>query len=302
MAEKTNKKTAKKAPVKKAPAKKAPKKAQAAKRPQKKTKAAKKTSATRPSPVKASGKPASEKKARPITLTPREESIMRWSGKAVKQPWFDICDRWQRMHRGERLTLDEALFDSFFLPFRLDARPLYHFMKHIGTRLVFGDNASLFTIVLNAAADRIIWAGIEREEGGVYIEYFILNERLGGKWDEKEARLLGENRLEEAFDHLSIWIRTQPDLRHIDLGAIKVANIQFFEAIKDAWEDADDGRKLALFGANAVEAIEEIIQREWIRFYPNVNLKKMLDAIHPMLRISRPVTRLSQTVLGLAPF
>lgn len=296
MAEKTKKKAGKKAPAKKTPKKPSVKKTSTKKTPAKKpktVKTARKTSAAKPAP---------EKKRRPLALTPREASVMRWSGRAVKQPWFDICDRWQRMYKGEHLKLGEALFDAFFLPFRLDARPLYHIMKTIGTKLVFGDNASLFTIVLNANADRIIWAGLEREEGGVYIEYFILNERLGGEWDEKAVKLLNESRLEEAFDHLSTWIRTQPDLGHIDLGAIKVANIQFFEAFKDAWEDADDGRKLALFGANAVEAVEEILQRGWIRFYPEVNLAKMLDAIHPVLRFAMPVTRLSQTVLGLAPF
>jgi len=234
-------------------------------------------------------------------LTPEEQEIMAWGAESFKGPWLDICEVFKRIHSGEKLSRDEALIDPYFLPFDIDARVLYHALKAGGKKAVLGDNGSMLTVITNTEGDEIIWSAIELEEDGAYTEFYPLKDKLGQKWAKEGAKLLSDNDMEGAFDHFASWIKTQPETEHIELGILKVANVQFFGAFKRAYEEADDGAKLVLMGIKMADAVNEIMEEGWIRFYPEINLKKLLDLISPALNVMSPVNSGLQSVLEKLP-
>ena len=234
-------------------------------------------------------------------LTSEEQEIMAWGAESFKGPWLDICEVFKRIHDGEKLSRDEALIDPYFVPFDIDARVLYHSLKNGGKKALLGDNGSMLTIITNTDGDEIIWAAIELEEDGVYTEFYPLKDRLGEDWAKEGAKLLYDNDMEGAFDHFSSWIKSQPETEHIELGILKAANVQFFGAFKRAYEEADDGAKLVLMGVKMVDAVNEIMEEGWIRFYPEINLKKLLEILSPALNALGPVNSGLQSVLEKMP-
>ncbi len=132
-----------------------------------------------------------------------------------KGPWLDLCEVFQRIHGGEKLSRDEALIDPYFLPFDIDARILYHSLKAGGKKAILGENGSMLTIITNTDGDEIIWAGIELEEDGAYTEFFPLKDKLGEDWAKEGATLLYDDEMDAAFDFFADWIRSQPDIGHI---------------------------------------------------------------------------------------
>lgn len=234
-------------------------------------------------------------------LTPEEQEIMAWGAEAFKAPWLDICEVFQKMHSGEKLSRDEAMIDPYFLPFDIDGRVMYHAVK-TGGKAVLGDNPSMLTIITNTRGNAIIWSAIESAEDGVYTEFHPLKERINMEWATKGAEMLFDDDMQGAFDHFAAWIKSEDDLSHIDLGILKVANIQFFGAFKKAYEDSDDGAKLGLMMIKMVDAVNEIMEEGWVRFCPDINLKKLLDLFAPALNILDPVNKVLQSALDKLPF
>lgn len=237
-----------------------------------------------------------------LKITDEEKEIMAWASDAFKKPWFSLCDVLQKIHNGEKLSGTEAKIDPFFVPFKIDGRLIYHFLKHGATRSILGSNASMFTLVTNTRGNKLIWAGIELEDNGVFTEYYLLNDRLEEDWAKKASEMIFNDELENAYEYLCEWIKEQEKLSHIDLGIVKVANIQFFGEFKKAYEEAEEGNKLFLMGLKMSDSVNKILEENWIKFYPNINLKKLLDALSPILKILNPANSKVQEVLSKLPF
>jgi len=237
-----------------------------------------------------------------VTLTDEERGIMSWSAEAFKAPWLSLTEKFQRLNSGEKIGREDALVDAYFLPFKVDARLIYRILKSGGKRALFGDNGSMLTVVTNLRGNRIIWAALELEEEGVYTEFYALKGRLGEEWDARGAELLYDNLMAEAFEHFKGWVKSQDDLQHIDLGVLKVASINFFGAFKNAYEESDNGKKVARLTVNITNAIHKILEEGWIRFYPEVNLKKLLDMAAPILSLVSPVNASLEKILSKLPF
>ncbi len=230
-------------------------------------------------------------------LTKGEIEIMKWSAKSFKKPWFELCDVFKKIHIGEKLSNKEARVDPFFVPFKINGKVIYWMMKSGVTNVMLGKNASLFTIILNKTESKIIWACLEHEKDGVYIEYHQLRDRLGQEWDKETVEMLKENDLKGAYNYLKSWVTTQKDIAHIEPGVMKVANIMFFKAFQDAYEESENGKNLPLFGVKATEAVERILEEGWIRFYPRVNFEKLLRVIKPLLSFGSPLNKSLQKLL-----
>ena len=237
-----------------------------------------------------------------MALTPEEQEIMAWGAEAVKAPWLDLTDVWSRLNAGEELSREEVMIDPYFLPFDINSRILYKIMKAGGKKAILGENGSMLTIITNTVGDEIIWSAIEQEEDGAYTEFHPLSDRLGDEGFKKGAEMLYNNDMEGAFTHFADWIRSQTGISHIELGILKVANVQFFGAFKRAYEESDDGAKMLLLGVKCAEAVNEIMEEGWIRFQPAINLKKLLQLIAPALNILSPVNLGLQKALEKLPF
>jgi hypothetical protein len=234
-------------------------------------------------------------------LTQEEQDIMAWGAEAFKGPWLDLCGVFQKLNAGEDLSRDQALIDPFFVPFDIDARIIYRAMKAGGKKAILGDNGSMLTIITNTRGDKIIWAACELEEDGAYTEFFPLKDKLGKTWDKKLAELLFDNDMDAGFAYAADWLKKQKGMEHIDLGILKVANVQFFGAFKRAHEEAGDGRKLGLMTVKMVDAVREVMDEGWLRFSPDVNLKKLLELLTPALSALDPVNKALQKLLGSLP-
>ena len=236
-----------------------------------------------------------------VKLTPEEQEIMAWGAESFKEPWLALCGVFQRLHAGEKLSREEALIDPYFLPFDVNAEILFRALKAGGKRAVLGENGSMLTVITNTRGNRIIWSAIELEEDGAYTEFHPLAGKLGKTWDKKGAEMLFDNDMEGAFHYFNDWVKKQEGLEHIDLGILKVANVQFFGAFKNAWESSDNGKRLVLMGVKMVDAVREIMDQGWLRLYPDINLKRLLELIVPALETLDPVNRFLQSSLGKMP-
>lgn len=235
-------------------------------------------------------------------LSTEEREVMRWAGRAFRRPWFAFCDASQRIASGTPHPSEAYRFDPFFLPVSLDARPIVWLMKSGLTNVLLGPNASLFTVVLDQSGERILWCGVEREEGGAFVEYHVLNDRLDEPWAARLLELLREDRMDDAFRFVYAWVKSQTGLAHIDVGVLKVAHLPFFAALKRAWEESSEGRQLLLFTAKALDAVREIVDRRWLRFAPPVNLDRLLRTLAPGLRLTSALNRrYAQRVLERVP-
>lgn len=234
-------------------------------------------------------------------MTPEEQEIMAWGAEAFKGPWEAMCKAFSRLNDGEDLSRDEAKIDPFFVPFDIDARIAYRALKAGGKKAILGENGSMLTIITNTRGDRIIWASVELEEDGAYTEFYPLKHKLGKTWDKKGAGMLFDNDMEGAFTYFADWIKKQEGLEHIDLGILKVANVQFFGAFKAAYEESRDGARLGLMVIKMADAVREIMDQGWLRLYPDINLKKLLELIAPALSALDPVNATLQKALEKLP-
>ncbi len=228
-----------------------------------------------------------------VVLTPEERDIKNWAGLAFKRPWVELVQKCSKIKRGEKLQGDEILYHPFFVNIFIDVRLVYQAMKAFKiSRFVSGN---LFTIILSSREDRVIWACFEREEDGVFTELTILDPTE--EWSSRMASLLFIDNLKGAYE-LALDVIKQKRLAG-SLGAIKVANIMFFKAIKDAYEGSSEAKNLPLFLTLLSDAIKTIIEKRWIRFYPNVPLYKLINLSYPILKGISPVNKLISKVLSL---
>ncbi len=222
-------------------------------------------------------------------LTAENEATLRWAGEAFRRPWFDLCDRLSWIARGEKHDGSAYRFDPFFLPFPLDARWLHALMRRGATQLLLGANPSLFTVVLSPSGDRILWSAVERAENGVFVEYHVLNDRLDEPWAAELAALLAQDRLADALAVARAFVASQPALRHIEVGVLKAAHLQFFAALERAWQRAGGKPNVASFTRHALEAVRQIVQNRWLRFAPPINLGRLLAGLLPLLQAAAPL-------------
>lgn len=221
-------------------------------------------------------------------LTDAERETLEWAGHAFARPWFTLSSALRRLARGER---GELLVDPYFLPFRIDARLVFGATRGGLTRLLLGPNASLFTVVLDDAAEQILWCGVERAEGGVFTEAHVLVDRLGEGWARELVHLLAEDRMDEAFRFVFDWVKTEDTLRHIDVGVLRVAHLAFFDLLRRAWTASGEGDNLAVFFVKALEALRRVEEERLLRFAPDVPLGRLLAVLLPALRALSPVGR-----------
>jgi len=228
-----------------------------------------------------------------IPLTLEEKEIKAWAGKAFKEPWFDLVQKCAKISRGEKL--DDIWYHPFFIDIFIDVRFVYKIMKAI--KISDFVNGNLFTIILSKKEDRVIWACFEKQKDGVFTEAIVLNPEE--KWADKVAELLFIDNLQGAYEYVSSWVKRN-ELGD-SVGAIKVANIMFFKAIKDAWEKSYEGKNLPLFFMLFLDAVKKIIEKRWLRFYPNVNLYKMIKISYPLLKELSYVTYPLSKILSAKP-
>ena len=234
-------------------------------------------------------------------MTPEEQDIMAWGSEAFKTPWVELCDVFAKLSKGEKLSRDEVMVDPFFVPFDINAQVIYRALKAGGKKAILGDNGSMLTVITNTRGNSIIWASLELEEDGAYTEFHPLSDKLGKTWDKKGAEMLFDDDMEGAFNYFRDWIKKQKGLEHIDLGILKVANVQFFGAFKRAHEQSEDGGKIGLMAVKMADAVREIMDEGWLRLYPDINLKKLLQLIAPALNALDPVNTSLQKMLEKLP-
>lgn len=228
-----------------------------------------------------------------VALTQEEKEIKEWAGKAFKEPWLDLVQKCSKISRNEKL--DDVWYHPFFLDVLIDVRLMYKVMKTI--RLSNFVNGNLFTIILSKKEDRVIWAAFEKQKDGVFTEAILLNPEE--KWTDKVAELLFVDNLEGAYEYVQSWVRKN-ELGD-SVGAIKVANIMFFKAIKDAWEKSSEGKNLPLFLLLFIDAVKTIVEKRWLRFYPDVPLSRLIKLSYPLLRELSYITYPISKVLSMKP-
>ncbi len=225
-----------------------------------------------------------------VPLTKEEKEIKEWAGRAFRAPWFEIVEKCAKIKRGEKLPENEIMFHPFFIDVLIDIRLLCRIMELMKISKFVSGN--LFTIILSKKEERVIWACVEKEEDGIFTEVSVLNPRE--KWTERVAEMLFIDNLEGAYNYLNEWVRKNEIAPSI--GAIKVANIMFFKEFKDAWEKSSEGKNLPLFAINFLNAVKNVVERKWIRFYPDVPLAKIVRYSHPLIKeittVANPISRI----------
>ena len=126
----------------------------------------------------------------------------------------------------------------------------------------------MFTIILGEKGNRIIWASLEHEENGIYKEFVPIKDRIDEEWAREALKLIVENRLDDLFEYLKKWISKEPKLKHMELGLIKIAGIQFFDEFRKAYEISDKGADMGTLLAYMIEAFKNVFEKNWIRFAP----------------------------------
>lgn len=223
-----------------------------------------------------------------IEITPEERDIKAWAGKAFREPWFDLVQKSAKLMGGERPN--DIWYHPFFIDVFVDMRIIFKIMK--ATKIARLVNGNLFTIILSKKGDKVIWSCFETQENGVFTKATVLNPEE--EWAKKVAELLFTDDLEGAYEYVSSFVKKSKLADSV--GAIKVANIMFFKAIKDAWERSSEGKNLPLFFLLAADAVKTIIERKWIKFFPDVPLYKLIRLTYPLLKelsyIGAPISKL----------
>ena len=196
-----------------------------------------------------------------VELSDFEKATIKWGSRYVKKPWAEMVEKMGRIGAGEELTLEERMVELELVPWmQVDIKSAIKITTTYLYDLLKRPNATMFTIILGEKGQRIIWASMEHEENGIYKEFVPLKGRLGEEWAKEAAKLIVENRLSDLFDYLQNWLSKQSDLKHMELGLIKIAGIQFFDEFRKAWELSNKATDLGTMLAYMIEAFKTVFQ------------------------------------------
>jgi hypothetical protein len=224
-------------------------------------------------------------------ITPQEQEAMEWASSTIKHMYYNLSETFRRMHHHEEIPHDSVYISTSLLPFSLNGKLTYYLLKYFGGS-VLGKNGSMFSLVTNSNGDRIIWALLEPRIDGVYPELHELTHRLEEPWALKAGRLITENRYRELFHHLRGWIATEEELCHVDLGIVKVGNIQFFMELKDAYDRIEDPRRIHLLLPAVERAFYRIFHEHWLRFYPKIPAVYIMRILEKVFALFEPWNRM----------
>lgn len=200
---------------------------------------------------------------------------MGFASVAFKKPWQAMVKCFHKLSRGEKVTRQEALVDPFFFPAPVDARLAYALFKTGLLRLFMAPDPSLFTLILSKERDRLVWACVEGTSNGVYTELYELKERLSEPWAERALHFIQKDNLSGCYAYLKNWLKQEKELSHINLGAIKVASLGFFEAFLDAFEQ---GKQESVLTQQRyyLQALLRVLRGKEVQFYPPVPLYRLV--------------------------
>ena len=215
-----------------------------------------------------------------VKLSDFEKETLAWGSRYVKKPWAEMVEKMGRIGAGEELTKEERMVELELVPWlHFDIKVAMNITTTYLYDLLKLPNATMFTIILGERGKRIIWASMEHEENGIYQEFVPLKDRLEEDWAKEAANLIVENRLEDLFIYLKDWLSRQPDLKHMELGLIKIAGIQFFDEFRKAWELSNKATDLGTMLAYMIEAFKNVFDNNWIMFEPEpygINVLRIL--------------------------
>jgi hypothetical protein len=206
-----------------------------------------------------------------VELTAFEKETLAWGSRYVKKPWAEMIEIFRKLDqtKGE-LPLEERKLTLEVLPWiEVDMKTVFNLVTFLLYDILRIPNASMFTIILGENGDKIIWSSLEHEtDGGVYKDFVPLKNRLNEPWVEKAEELIVAGRDQELFDFLRQWTLEQEEFKHIEIGIVKIAGIQFFSEYRKAWEQSNGGRNLEKVIVHALQATKNIITNGWIKFIP----------------------------------
>lgn len=213
-----------------------------------------------------------------------ESEVMGFASTAFKKPWAQTVDVFRRLRRGEKVEASEAKVDYFFMPVPLDARLSYQLMRKGLLRLFMGGEPTLFTLVLSRDRSRLVWAGLETCEEGIYTQIHELKDRLGEEWAKRALHFVKKENYAGCYAFLKNWVRQQPGLESVKLGAVKVADLNFFERFLEAFE-AGKGKDFLSQQRLYARALFQILRHREVVFYPAVPMYRLIQVGQGLTRI-----------------
>jgi len=193
---------------------------------------------------------------------PSDDELLRWSRENVRIPWLRICQCWDRMSKGETVERRDADLPIPLTPFRADMRALFYIMRDLNPLMIF-EPANLFTIILDSSGSRILRAYMERTRMNAYISLDDVDP--SGKWASRALEIIASGNLSPLKDYLNEFMLKE---RGINVNWVKIANIQFFGALKDALEEFQKDGSPKAFIDSAYKAVKKIYNNKWIAFSP----------------------------------
>lgn len=236
-------------------------------------------------------------------MTRTENEVMGFASTAFKKPWAQMVDVFQRLQRGDKVEASEAKVDFFFLPVPLDARLSYLFMRRGMLKLFMGAEPTLFTLVLSRDRSRLVWAGLETCQEGVYTQIHELKGRLQEEWAKRALHFVKKENYAGCYAFLKNWVRQQLGLEKVDLGAVKVADLNFFERFLEAFESGK-GKGFVAQQRLYARALAQILRRREVIFYPAVPMYRLMQVGQGLARIlpmraALPPARRAQTAASV---
>lgn len=198
----------------------------------------------------------------PGTVPSTDEALLAWAGENVKVPWLRICRCWDKMSKGEAVRAVEAQLPIPLTPFTADMRAMFYVMRDLNPLMTF-EPGNLFTIILDSTGTRILRAYMERTRMNAYIS---LDEvRLDPSWTRRAEEIITSGNLFPLKELLSAHMVRE---RGVYVNWVKIANVRFFGAFKDALEEFAGPGTLSSYIAAAYRAVREIYSHGWIAFSP----------------------------------
>jgi len=206
-----------------------------------------------------------------VELSEFEKETLEWGSRYVKKPWGNMIEIFKKLDKvkGE-LPLKERKLTLEVVPWvEVDMKTAYNLVTFLLYDILRIPNASMFTIILGEKGDKIIWASLEHEtDGGVYKDFIVIKDRVDEPWAKKAAELIVQGKDEELFEFLKQWTLDQDEFKHIEIGIVKIAGIQFFSEYRKAWENSERGKNLEKIIVNVMDATKSVITNNWIKFIP----------------------------------